>query len=76
MKSSGISRHFRRVFSESCAFDYASVTFKESEGYVTVLNDGGPVANAPVELFHAKVSVWKTWNIFLQSCERDLASEI
>ena len=30
--SSGISRHPRRVYSESCAFDYASVTFKESDG--------------------------------------------
>ena len=36
-KSSGISRHPRRVYSESCEFDYASVTFKESDGYVTVL---------------------------------------
>ena len=32
VKSSGISRHPRRVYSESCAFDYASVTFKESDG--------------------------------------------
>ena len=30
VKSNGISRHFRRVYSESCAFDNASVTFKES----------------------------------------------
>ena len=37
VKSSGLSRHPRRVYSESCAFDYASVTFKESDGYVTVL---------------------------------------
>ena len=36
VKSSGISRHPRRVYSESCAFDYASVTFKESDGYVAV----------------------------------------
>ena len=42
MKSSGISRHPRRVYSESCAFDYASVTFKESDGYVTVLTGRGP----------------------------------
>ena len=35
--SSGISRHPRRVFSESCAFDFASVTFNASNGYVTVL---------------------------------------
>ena len=35
MKSSGISRHPRRVYSESCAFKYASVTFKESDGYMT-----------------------------------------
>ena len=57
VKSSGISRNPRRVYSESCAFDYASVTFKESDGYVTVLTGRGPVANASVELFHAKVSV-------------------
>ena len=38
-----ISRHpRRRVYSESCAFDYASVTFKESDGYVTVLTGRGP----------------------------------
>ena len=37
VKSSGISRHPRRVYSEFCAFDYASVTFNESDGYVTVL---------------------------------------
>ena len=36
-----ISRHPRRVYSESCAFDYASVTFKESDGYVTVLTGRG-----------------------------------
>ena len=42
VKSSGISRHPRRVYSESCAFDYASVTFKESDGYVTVLTGSGP----------------------------------
>ena len=41
-KSSGISRHPRRVYSESCAFDYASVTFEESDGYVTVLTGRGP----------------------------------
>ena len=40
--SSGISRHRRRVYSESCAFGYASVTFKESDGYVTVLTCRGP----------------------------------
>ena len=42
VKSSGISRHPGRVYSESCAFDYASVTFKESDGYVTVLTGRGP----------------------------------
>ena len=42
VKSSGISRHPRRVFSESCAFDCASVTFKESDGYVIVLTGKGP----------------------------------
>ena len=55
VKSCGISRHPRRVYSESCAFDYASVTFEESD--VAVLTGRGPVANASVELFHAKVSV-------------------
>ena len=42
VKSSGISRHQRRVYSASCAFDYASVSFKESDGYVTVLTGRGP----------------------------------
>ena len=42
VKSSGISRHPRRVYSNSCAFDYASVTFKESDGCVTVLTGRGP----------------------------------
>ena len=42
VKSSGISRHPRRVFSESCAFDHASVIFKESDGYVTVYTGRGP----------------------------------
>ena len=42
VKSSGISRHPRRVYSESSAFDYASVTFKESDGHVTVLTGRGP----------------------------------
>ena len=37
MKWSGISRHPRRVYSESCAFDYTSVIFKESDGYVSAL---------------------------------------
>ena len=32
----------RRVYSESCAFDYASATFKESDSHVTVLTGGGP----------------------------------
>ena len=42
VRSNGISRHPRRVHSESCAFDYASVTFEESDGYVTVLTSRGP----------------------------------
>ena len=42
VKSSGISRHPRRVYCESCVFDYASVTFKESDVYVTVLTGRGP----------------------------------
>ena len=41
VKSSGISRHPRRVFSESCALDHASVTFKESDGDVTVCTGRG-----------------------------------
>ena len=37
---------------------YASVTFKESDGYVTVLTGRGtPMRNASVELYRAKVSV-------------------
>ena len=32
----------RRVYSESCAFDYASVTFRETDGYVTVSTGRGP----------------------------------
>ena len=42
VKSSGVSRHPGRAYSESCAFDYANVTFKESDGYVTVLTGRGP----------------------------------
>ena len=42
VKSIGISRHPRRVYSESCAFDYASATFKESGGYVIVSTGRGP----------------------------------
>ena len=30
------------MYSESCAFDYASVTFKESDGYVTVFTGRRP----------------------------------
>ena len=41
VKSSGISRHPRRLYSESCAFDYASVTLRESDLYVTVLTGRG-----------------------------------
>ena len=32
----------RRGYSESCAFDHASVTFTESDGHVTVLTGRGP----------------------------------
>ena len=42
VKSSSISKHPRRVYSESFAFDDASVTFKESDGYVTALTGRGP----------------------------------
>ena len=41
VKWSGISGHPRRVYSESCAFGYASVTFKEFDGYVTVFTGRG-----------------------------------
>ena len=65
VKSSGISRHPRRVYSESCAIDYASVTFKESGGYVTVLTAEDPVTNACVELFHTKSQHLKDLEHFL-----------
>ena len=42
MKSSGTSGHPRRVYSESCAFDHASVTFKEPDDYVTFFPVRGP----------------------------------
>ena len=42
VKSSGIPIHPRRLYSKSCAFDYASVTFKESDGFVTVWAVRGP----------------------------------
>ena len=42
VKSGGISDTHFRVYSESCACDYASVTSKESDGYVTVLTGRGP----------------------------------
>ena len=35
-----------------------------------------PDANASVQLFHAMVSVCSTWNIFLQSCERDTPLQV
>ena len=57
MKSSGISRHPRRVYSEFCALDYASITFKGSDGCVTVLTAEDPIVNASVESFHVKVNV-------------------
>ena len=47
-ESNGHAEYFNRceicvrVYSESCAFDFASVTFKESDGYVTVLTGRGP----------------------------------
>ena len=68
VKSSGISTHPRRVCSKSCAFDFASVTFKESDGYVTVLTGRGPRC----EYFCRVVPRKGTWNIFSQSCERDI----
>ena len=42
VKSSGNSKHPRRVYSESFAFDNASVTLKESGSYVTVFISRGP----------------------------------
>ena len=42
VKESGLSRHRRRVYSESCAFDCASVTFKKANEFVTVLTGRGP----------------------------------
>ena len=42
VKSSDISRHPRRVYTESCTLDHASVTFKESGGHVTVLTGRAP----------------------------------
>ena len=53
-KSCGIFRHPRRVYSESCAFDYASVTFKESDGYVTVLTGRGPRCECFCRVFPRK----------------------
>ena len=72
VRSSGISRHPRRVYSEFCAFDYASVTFKESDGYVTVLTGRGPRCECFCRVVPRKGQRLKTWNIFLQSCERDI----
>ena len=40
--SCGISRHPLRVYSESCAFNDASGTFKEAKDFVTVLTGRGP----------------------------------
>ena len=41
-KSSAISRHLRRVYSESCGFEYACVTSKDANQFVTVLTGSGP----------------------------------
>ena len=43
VKSCGISRRPRRVYFEPCTFDNASVTFTESDSYVTVLTGRGPL---------------------------------
>ena len=43
------------MYSESCAFDEASVTFKEFDGYVTMLIGKKNVANVSVDLFHTNV---------------------
>ena len=59
VKSSGISRHPRRVYSESCAFDHASVTTKESDWQRT------PVANASVEFVPRKGQRLKDLEHFL-----------
>ena len=35
-KSSGVARNLRRVYSQSCAFDHASVTLKDANEFVSV----------------------------------------
>ena len=71
VKSYGIFRHPRRVYSESCAFDYECVTFKESDGYVTVLTCRGPRCECFCRVVPRKGQRLKE-NTFSQSCERDV----
>ena len=54
VRSSGSSRHPRRVYSVSCAFDYPSATFKESDGCVTVLTGRGPRCECFCPVVHRK----------------------
>ena len=72
VKSIGISRHPRRVYSESCALDYASVTFKESDGYVTVLTGRGPLCECFCRVVPRKSQRLKDLEHFLAVCERDI----
>ena len=68
VKSSGISRHPRRVYSESCAFDYASVTFKESD----VLTGRGRRFECFCRVVPRKGQHLNDLEHFSQSCERDI----
>ena len=71
VKSSGISRHPRRVYSESCAFDYASVTFKESDGYVSV-----DWLRTPMRMLVSCCSTQRSASERFGTLFRSLASEI
>ena len=72
VKSNGISRHPRRVFSDSCAFDYASVTFKESDGYVTALN----WQRTPLRMLLSSCTAQRSASERLETFSRSHASEI
>ena len=71
--SSGISRHPRRVYSESCAFDYASVVFSKNLTVTSLCSLAeDPDATASVELCTAQRSASER----LGTCSRSHASEI
>ena len=74
--SSGISRHPRRVYSESCAFDHASVTFKESDGCVTELTGRRPRCECFCRVVPRKGQRLKDLEHFLVSEISLFASEI